>query len=144
MDWSIIIGLLILSGLFAIYKLIERLGDYLDGMIRRVAVDYHRWRRAVGITKRRDEGHDEKQDKVNYDSLEYLRLERNSVRNEIAQIEAEAAFLRRDPTDETQHLYERLKKIRDEIRNHPEYKDEPMPEAVQALLKDDPNSEDAE
>ncbi len=52
MDWSIIIGLLILSGLYAIYKLIERLGDYLDGMLRRLAVDYHRWRNAMGITGR--------------------------------------------------------------------------------------------
>ena len=144
MDWSIIIGLLILSGLFAIYKLIERLGDYLDRMIRRVAVDYHRWRRIVGTTERRDERLNKKQDKIDYDSLEHLRLERISVQNEITQIEAEAHFLVRDSTDETQHLYERLKKIRDEIRNHPEYKDEPLPEAVQKLLKDDPNSEDVE
>jgi len=144
MDWSIIIGLLILSGLYAIYKLIERLGDYLDNMIRRVAVDYHRWRRAVGIAERRDERADEKQDKFDYDSLEYLRLERSSVRNEIAQIEAEANFLRRDSTDETQHLYEKLSKIRDEIRNHPDSKDEALPKAVQDLIKDDPNSEDVE
>ncbi len=140
MDWSIVIGLLTLGGLFAIYKLIERLGDYLDSMIRRVAVDYHRWRRAVGITERRDERLDEKQDKADYDSLEYLRLERNLIRNEIAQIEAEAEFLRRDSTDETQHLYEKLSKNRDEIRDHPDRKDEALPKAVQDLIKDDPNS----
>ncbi len=144
MDWSIIIGLLILSGLYAIYKLIERLGDYLDGMLRRLAVDYHRWRNAVGITGRRDERLDEKQDKADYDSLEYLRLEGNLIRNEIAQIEAEAEFLQRDSTDETQHLYEKLSKNRDEIRNHPDRKDEALPKAVQDLIKDDPSSEDAE
>ncbi len=66
------------------------------------------------------------------------------VRNEIAQIEADANFLRRDSTDETQHLYEKLSKVRDEIRNHPDSKAEALPKAVQDLIKDDPNSEDVE